>query len=76
VMETLGGKCACCGETHPAFLTLDHVQNDGAKDRRLHRHLLMRRIINEGFPRDKYQVLCWNCNAAKHFAGACPHQQS
>ncbi len=24
-----GQRCACCGETEPAFLAIDHVNNDG-----------------------------------------------
>lgn len=73
VVETLGGKCACCQETTPAFLTLDHVQNDGAAVRHLQRHLIYRMVEAEGYPKDRYQILCWNCNAAKGMLGACPH---
>ena len=72
MVAALGGKCRCCGETEPVFLTLDHVQNDGHKDRKLARHLLMARVEAEGFPPDRYQILCWNCNAAKAMGG-CPH---
>src|SRR5215467_11339214 len=28
-----GGKCQCCGEKEPAFLTVDHVNNDGHLER-------------------------------------------
>ncbi len=73
VMTALGSECQCCGETTPVFLTIDHVQNDGAKDRGLHRHLMISRIIKEGIPRERYQILCWNCNSAKHLLGCCPH---
>src|SRR2546428_8617676 len=27
-------ECACCGETNPAFLTLDHIENGGTAHRR------------------------------------------
>ena len=73
VTAMLGGKCACCGETEPIFLTLDHVQNDGHRDRMLARHLLLKRVEREGYPKDRYQILCWNCNAAKAMGG-CPHR--
>lgn len=33
VLAGYGGKCICCGETHPAFLTVDHINNDGAEHR-------------------------------------------
>lgn len=73
IMETMGSKCQCCGETEPAFLTIDHVQNDGWKVRKRARHLIYKTILDEGCPPDRYQILCWNCNSAKGMLGACPH---
>ena len=35
VYEAYGGyKCACCGETEPMFLSIDHIDNNGAEERR------------------------------------------
>jgi len=34
VLAHYGARCACCGETERVFLTLDHVNNDGADHRR------------------------------------------
>jgi len=69
-------KCACCGVEGIVFLTLDHINNDGAQKRREHGSKggvhYYRKLIREGFP-EGYQTLCWNCNAAKVY-GACPHQ--
>ena len=73
IIETLGARCNCCGETEQAFLTIDHVQNDGAMVRKKQRHLVYKMILDEGIPPDRYQILCWNCNAAKGILGACPH---
>lgn len=73
VMATLGGKCRCCGETTPVFLTLDHINGDGALVRKVARHLIFKQVEDEGCPPDRYQVLCWNCNSAKHILGRCPH---
>ncbi len=73
ILETLGAKCQCCGETEPVFLTIDHVQNDGALVRKKARHLIYKNILDEGCPTDRYQILCWNCNSAKGILGACPH---
>jgi hypothetical protein len=28
-----------------------------------------------GFPKDRYQLLCWNCNVAKGKYGQCPHRR-
>ncbi len=72
-----GRECACCGETEPLFLTLDHVENNGADHRReigKDGNALTRWLIANDFP-DGFQTLCRNCNWGK-FAngGTCPHQ--
>lgn len=70
-----GGHCSCCGESRYEFLTIDHIENDGAEHRRT---VVSSRSIcfwlkQNGYP-EGFQVLCWNCNTAKHFHGGCPHQ--
>jgi hypothetical protein len=80
VIQAYGGCCICCGETIPEFLTVDHIDNDGAEDRRKHRGShsgsnFYKRLERLRFPKDKYQLLCWNCNCGKAYYGACPHQE-
>ena len=79
VLLVYGGnppKCACCGETIIEFLTIDHIDGNGAKHRKLHTtavHIytwLKRHNYPKGF-----QVLCMNCNTAKGRLGKCPHQK-
>lgn len=74
--EAYGGpKCACCGETRLYFLTLDHKLGGGNKDRQIYDkgNGVYSRLRAAGFPdKDKYQVLCFNCNGAKHFNATCP----
>jgi len=71
--------CNCCGETIPAFLTIDHVNNDGAAHRRQlgkgQGNLnFLRWLRNNQFP-DGFQLLCFNCNIARHHhGGICPHE--
>ncbi len=66
-IEAYGGKCKECGEGNIIFLCIDHVNNDGAAERRLLRgkvqdiHVWLKR---EGYP-DRYQILCGNCNLKK-----------
>jgi hypothetical protein len=76
VLEHYGNKCVCCGETNEAFLTLDHINNDGAKQRQKHRSaggVLHNYIVKHGFPTD-IQLLCYNCNCGKFVnGGICPH---
>jgi len=69
-----GASCKCCGEKEPAFLTVDHVNNDGALERKLFptTQAMCISIIKQGFP-DRYQILCYNCNNGKRKTGTCPH---
>lgn len=79
VIDTFGGKCMCCGEDHIAFLSIDHINNDGSLDRKngIRSQGLINKIIKEDYPKDKYQLLCHNCNFAKQFwPGGCPHQKN
>lgn len=76
VIARYGGRCKCCGETESAFLTLDHVNNDGSQHRKVVRPgSLVTWIIRKGFPKT-IQILCFNCNCAKGFYGVCPHTLS
>ena len=82
VYERLGNKCCCCGVKEQVFLTVDHVKNNGAKERwRLFgkrtgaSYLFLKRIRDKGFPKREYQLLCYNCNIAKYRLGKCPHKE-
>lgn len=80
VLTHYGGnppKCNCCGENNIEFLSIDHINKDGATQRRknnLHSggHNFYRWIIKQGFPKG-YRVLCMNCNTSFGFFGYCPH---
>lgn len=76
VIQGYGGKCTCCGEKQIKFLALDHINNDGNEHRKeigsTGIYFWARR---NGYPKDKLQVLCHNCNMAKAFYGKCPHQE-
>jgi hypothetical protein len=58
--------CSICGFSDIRALQLDHLNNDGAKERKIigKGSNISRHIIKNNFP-DKYQVLCANCNAIK-----------
>jgi len=69
--------CACCGETEPRFLSLDHIHGGGNKHRREVNARgigLYRLLRKQGYP-DGFQVLCMNCNFAKSAYSTCPHQR-
>jgi hypothetical protein len=75
-----GAKCTCCGETEPLFLTIDHINNDGAAHRRSMPNgrystgeRMYRWLRDNKFP-SGFQVLCMNCNLGKQRNGGyCPH---
>lgn len=70
-----GGKprCACCGDEHMEFLTIDHINGDGKKHRYLSRNrTLYKWIIDNNFPKD-LRILCMNCNWSHGKHGYCPH---
>lgn len=72
-----GSRCGCCGEAEPAFLQLDHIQNDGAAHRREHKTgaKLLASLKRAGWPKDRYRLLCANCNYGRAMnGGICPHE--
>ena len=74
-IEAYGGRCRCCGESQPAFLTIDHI-NGGGRKHQLSLggpSMMLRQLRREGWPTDLYQLLCMNCNMAKWTEGECPH---
>lgn len=76
VFDHYGRFCSCCGEDELVFLTIDHIEGDGAA----HRKSISGRsgfsmytwIVKNEFPAG-FQVLCFNCNAAKRTGEVCPH---
>ncbi len=74
-----GGKCSCCGEDELLFLELDHINNNGAEDRKKGHGAgvkLYGRLKKEDWPKDNYQLLCSNCNHGKRRnGGICPHKK-
>lgn len=75
-IEAYGGFCVCCGEKTPEFLTIDHINNDGNVERKIHGlsgAALYRFLKDSGFPKDRYQLLCMNCNFAKGHFSECTH---
>ena len=66
--------CACCGEPRLPFLTLDHIDGNGAEHRRQNKaNNLSSWLCTHNFPWG-YQILCWNCNCAKGTKTVCPHK--
>lgn len=73
-----GGRCVCCKESEPAFLTLEHKNRDGAQHRaqRGDSTQILRDLRRRGWPKDAYEILCFNCNRARWVLGRCPHEDA
>ena len=70
-------KCACCGEDHLLFLTIDHIFGGGNHHKKEigGSGRLYNWLVQNNFP-EGFQVLCYNCNCAKYRGhssnGFCP----
>lgn len=76
LIEAYGGKCACCGESRWEFMTIDHINGGGADHKRRLKtsRMIYRELRKLGYPKDKYRLLCFNCNCCRGSFGYCPHE--
>lgn len=76
LISNYGGQCECCGEEIERFLTVDHINNDGKEDRKIHGQAMTFYLwlIRNNYPKDNYRLLCYNCNLGRRL-GICPHKQ-
>ena len=76
MIEAYGGICICCGETIADFLTLDHINSDGFKHRKLFSgsYGTYRDLKTRGWPKEGYRLLCMNCNWVRRYKKPCPHE--
>lgn len=81
VFGAYGGECYCCHLKDIRFLTLDHINGDGAEHRKRENtksgQHTYKWIKKNNFPQDIFRVACFNCNCAA-FANnnICPHQEA
>lgn len=79
VIEIYGGKCKCCGETEEIFLCIDHINGGGNQHRKQitghNSGSILIWLKKNNYPKDMFQLLCYNCNNAKTKLGKCPHQK-
>jgi len=66
IIAAYGGCCSVCGVSDYEFLTVDHIAGDGKADRDagLFGRKLYMWLRRNGFPKDRYRLLCMNCNHA------------
>lgn len=77
-----GGRCSCCGEIRPEFLSLDHIFGGGRAERDQRREEgkepnnqhHYERIAKSGVQDSRFRILCHNCNQVYGIFGHCPHE--
>lgn len=76
-LKMYGEVCTCCREDKILLLTIDHINNDGALQRKQNpnsRNLYIW-LKKNNYPHG-FQTLCWNCNSGKFLNGGnCPHKE-
>lgn len=67
VFKKLGSCCNRCGIDDKRVLCVDHVNGDGALERKIKTSVIAyyKKIINDA--EGRYQILCHNCNWIKRF---------
>ena len=82
VFEHYGKCCVYCGCDKYEHLAVDHINDDGAEERKgelykktnlggMYGFLASNKIIDK----TKYQILCHNCNAAKQYYKLIPNEK-
>ena len=71
VLDRYGNACVLCNYKDIRALQIDHINNDGAKERKslggqnISGWRFYKYLIDNNLP-DGYQTLCANCNMIKH----------
>lgn len=73
IINHYGNKCECCGETKIESLHLDHINNDGAKHRKITGRHIYEWTKRNNFP-SYLRILCANCNLCISKFKVCAHQ--
>jgi|SRR5579859_8012881 len=70
MIKAYGGSCSWCKISHPLFLTLDHINNNGNLESKRGGVEFYQYLKRLGYPgKDtQLQLLCHNCNALKEYS--------
>ncbi len=67
IYDRYGGQCINCGCHDYKFLTIDHIDNNGAKHRKEIGSDIYNWLKKNNYPKENFQILCFNCNYLKYF---------
>lgn len=68
VLSLYGNICTKCGGKEKAFLTIEHIYNDGnieRKTKNLNGQRFLLQILNNKLDKARYTTFCYNCNLSK-----------
>lgn len=65
LISKLGGKCVKCDTNNIYHLQVDHIKNDGQKEKYGGAYLYVYYLKNLEEAKKKFQILCANCNIEK-----------
>lgn len=75
VIDRYGGRCECCGETEIEFLSMDHINGGGRRERiAFGVSGVFKRLLKSEERLPGFQVLCMNCQFGAQHGRTCPHQ--
>lgn len=66
--DIYGGCCAICKINNYSFLTIDHIEGNGVQHRLKIGTNIYPWLKSNGFPKDNFQTLCFNCNYYKYIS--------
>ena len=61
LLDLYGRICSLCGFSDERVLTLDHINNDGASERKVLSQATMYRNALNNYQPERYRTLCMNC---------------
>jgi hypothetical protein len=75
LIKKYGGKCECCLETRIEFLSIDHINGGGTKERKeISSTGVFIKLLKASERLEGYRLLCHNCNMAMAYYDVCPHK--
>ena len=66
VFQQYGEECVSCHIKIINYLTIDHIDNSGANHRKEIGSDIYTWLKKNNYPKNNFQILCYNCNYIKH----------
>jgi hypothetical protein len=65
IFNEYGGHCNNCEIDNIEYLTIDHINNNGGEHRKIIGLQIYPWLKRNNYPKDNFQILCFNCNYLK-----------